>query len=447
VPETWYNPVMQKSYQNVLIVCLVVALGSFALGFGARHFSAQKPGNHRMWLASLTGGRGLSGSPSQTFSAVLESVEDSFVDRITDQRPLTYGALREMMDALDDPNSRFLDPEETRDMLEAEDGLFHGIGAVVHIEATHTAEGERRRAILANVLPGGPANAAGLRVGDVIVKIDDKWVYRPYTELKVAPRGEKVTDASPTEPAIPDTAEVEDFLVYSTQDILRPLSQDGKSLRLLLLGPGGKSLEQVTVETAPTSIRAAQVVKVASGVAEIRIAGFTRTTGPDLDAALAEARRQGARQVVLDMRGCLGGQTERAVQVASRFMDGPVGAVERKQGGANKRFTLTAHRTANAWTGPLAVLVDRSTLGSAELLAGALATKARATLVGARTFGDGLEHTVIPLRDGSSLLMTTGKFYAAGGEAYQAKGIAPGVAVASAPEQMNAARRLLAKKG
>jgi carboxyl-terminal processing protease len=128
-------------------------------------------------------------------------------------------------------------------------------------------------------------------------------------------------------------------------------------------------------------------------------------------------------------------------------VEGPVGTVSRRVAGKDVTVALTAKRAANAWDGPLVVLVNHQTLGAAEMLAGALANKGRATLVGGRTFGDGMEQSILVLKDGSSLVMTTGKLVTSGGQAYQAKGISPGISVASAAEQMPEALRVLARAG
>jgi carboxyl-terminal processing protease len=268
--------------------------------------------------------------------------------------------------------------------------------------------------------------------------------------------GEKPSAAQPgkdSEPApAPDapqavTADPDDAFLFSTHDIMQKLSEDGDTVKLAVMGPQRKSLETLEIVAAPTTVAGATALKSEPGVGEIRIGGLTKTIGPELDRALDTVRAAGAKKLVLDLRGCVGGPTDRAVQVAARFMDGPVGGVERRSGGKNVKLSLTARRTANAWTGPLAVLVDAQTLGAAELLAGALANRESTTLVGRHTFGDGLEQSVVPLKDGSSLVMTTGKFTAANGQGYQARGIIPGIAVATAADQMPAALRELGRGG
>jgi carboxyl-terminal processing protease len=222
---------------------------------------------------------------------------------------------------------------------------------------------------------------------------------------------------------------------------MQRLSQDGKTERLIVMGPGAKSLEALDVTAAATQTRPVEVASGDAGTAEIRISGLTKSVGPELDQAISQAVQSGAKRLVLDLRGCVGGSLERAALVAGRFTDGPLGTVDRKAGKKIVKTQLVAHKTGNEWNGPLVVMVNHSTLGAAEFLAGSLSARHRATLVGARTFGDGLEHTVVVLKDGSSLLMTTGKIYISNGQSYQARGVSPAVAVASAADQASAAMK------
>jgi carboxyl-terminal processing protease len=174
---------------------------------------------------------------------------------------------------------------------------------------------------------------------------------------------------------------------------------------------------------------------------------FTNTVGPELDAGLRRARAAGAKRLVLDLRGSVGGPLERALQVASRFTEGSMGSVERKVNGRLVRSDLKVSRSGEWWDGPVAVLVDGTTLGTAELLASGLDAHRRAPLVGSRTFGDGTEQNVLLLKDGSAMLLTTGKYFQANGATWNTRGVAPKTVVANADGQLKAALRAVKGAG
>jgi carboxyl-terminal processing protease len=425
----------------MVAVFLGVALASF--GLGRLIGSGAHVGDPKNWIASLTGVRGLGNSPSRTFDAVLENLESSFVDRITDERPLSYGAVRQMVDALGDPNSRFLEPWEVADVLEAEDGTFHGIGAILNFEK---ADG-LLKTVVANVLPGSPAEHAGLKPGDVIVRVNDQWVMQaPRRSVRVVPRGTawKPGDGSGKLLPLPkDETELAEVILTSPGATMRLLSTDNATVTLALRTNDPLTLETVSMRTSPTTVKAVETSEPEDGAVTLRIGGFTRTIGPELDAAVAKAKAFGAKRLVLDLRGSVGGPLERSLQVAARFTDGPVGFVERKTAGKLARQPLTVTPSGERWSGPLAVLVDRTTLGTAELLAAALQSRNRATLVGARTFGDGTEQNIIPLKDGSAIQLTTGKYYTTDGIAYNARGVTPRRVVAEAGAQLTEALKAL----
>lgn len=426
---------------HLIIICLAVALASF--GLGRLIGSGSTAGDPKNWIASLAGIRGLGNSPSRTFDAVLDNLESSYVDRITDERPLSYGAVRQMVDALGDPNSRFLEPWEVADVMEAEDGTFHGIGAILSFQK---AEGILKT-VVANVLPGSPAEQAGLKPGDVIVRINDQWVMQaPRRSARIISRGTawKPGDGSGKVVPMPkDETELADAILTSPGATMRLLSTDNATVTLALRTNDPLTLETVTMRTAPTVVRAVVTAEPEDGAVTLRIGGFTRTIGPELDAAIAKAKASGAKRLVLDLRGSVGGPIERSLQVAARFTEGVIGSVERKAGGKLVRQPLNVVPSGERWTGPLAVLVDRTTLGTAELLAAGLQSRNRAALIGARTFGDGTEQNIIPLKDGSAIQLTTGKYYTSDGIAFNTRGVAPRRPVAAAEAQMAEALRAL----
>ncbi len=411
---------MQRKYILFALVSLAVFGISFEYGRKARAHHHTFLRNR--WLASIAT-RGIGGAPSRVFAEVLENLEQGFVDRITDERPLTQGALRGMADALGDSRSRYLTPEEARGLIELQDGTAHGIGAVIE----PVGKAPMRRLVVVSVLPGSPAEKAGLKPGEVIMKIDDKFaLFPPMVRMQLRPRDAdgKVTPGPGTpEPEKPE--EIRDDDIMNLYESYRTLSEDGRSISLVVKGKAPNTLESFAVQTGPTAVRSVETSQPRPDVTLIRIGGFTRTIGPDLDRALARA--SGSKGIVLDLRGCIGGPQDRALQVLSRFADGPMGSVERRTDAGMARAKLAVNRTENAWTGKLVVLADKTTAGNAEWLAGALTASGRAKLVGARTYGDGFERSLIPFRDGSAYLLTTGKYFLPDGKAYAGAGLTPGV--------------------
>ncbi len=399
-----------------------MAIFGLAFGYGRKARVHNHTFLQNRWLASIAT-RGIGGAPSRVFAEVLENLEQGFVDRITDERPLTQGALRGMADALGDSRSRYLTPEEARGLLEMQDGTAHGIGAVIE----PVGKAPMRRLVVVSVLPGSPAEKAGLKSGEVIMKIDDKFaLFPPMVRMQLRPRdaeGKVAPEPGTPEPDKPEDIRDDDILdVYESY---RTLSEDGRRITLVVKGKAPNTLESFTVQTAPTPVRSVDTSQPRSDITLVRIGGFTKTIGPDLDRALAKA--SGSKGIVLDLRGCIGGPHDRALQVLSRFADGPMGSVERRTDAGMARARVAVNRTENAWTGKLVVLADKTTAGNAEWLAGALTASGRAKLVGGKTYGDGFERSLIPFRDGSAYLLTTGKYFLPDGKAYAGAGLTPGV--------------------
>ncbi len=262
-----------------------MAIFGLAFGYGRKARVHNHTFLQNRWLASIAT-RGIGGAPSRVFAEVLENLEQGFVDRITDERPLTQGALRGMADALGDSRSRYLTPEEARGLLEMQDGTAHGIGAVIE----PVGKAPMRRLVVVSVLPGSPAEKAGLKSGEVIMKIDDKFaLFPPMVRMQLRPRdaeGKVAPEPGTPEPDKPEDIRDDDILdVYESY---RTLSEDGRRITLVVKGKAPNTLESFAVQTGPT--RSAPLKHPSRGrISRWFASADSRNHRSDLDRALAKA--------------------------------------------------------------------------------------------------------------------------------------------------------------
>jgi carboxyl-terminal processing protease len=263
---------------------------------------------------------------------------------------------------------------------------FGGIGAIVSLD---TAAG---RAPIERALDGSPAAQAGLQSGDAIVAIDGKPVssMSNATALLGALRG-KV----------------------------------GTRVTLSVLKANAAAPVQLTLVRAVTRDPEVHTANF-DGIAYIALSRFGDTSGKQVAEAAATAAHDGARAIVLDLRGNGGGYGDEAVAVASVFLPpGPIFTEHERSG------TPIVHRATGTpvWTGPLAVLIDGDTASAAEIVAGAVQDVGRGAIVGARSFGKGVVQSIFDLPDGSAMKVTTSRYTTPAGHDIDHVGITPDIPV------------------
>lgn len=309
-----------------------------------------------------------------------------YVDRsATDPRRLAYGAVDGMVASLGDTgHSRFLTPDDVRLLQDLEKGQLEGVGIEVQ-------EREGQVVIVAPI-EGSPAQKAGLKSRDVILKVDGKPV---------------------------------EGLADSVQRILGPA---GTSVTLTILSSSGQTRDV-------TLVRARIDVKTVSWhtlpgmpIAHIRIASFGSGTTEQLRTALSAIGTQGAGGIILDLRDDPGGLLDEAIGVASEFLKTGNVLLEKSGDGAVKPVPVSPTNTVVADT-PLAVLVNGGTASAAEIVAGALQDAGRARLVGETTFGTGTVLGQFSLSDGSAVLLATEEWLTPAGRTIWHNGLAPDLAV------------------
>lgn len=445
---------------------IVLILASFVLGHAARQSykarfeptttkmpfggrTAYEPGTTRSDVGSRSD---IDLRPMETFSLVLRYLNQHYVEQIEESRrkDLTYGTLQNMLDSLKDPYTRFLEPKQKQLVEAAREGRFQGIGAVFGVRRITNEDGVFEQLTVVSVLPGSQAEKAGVKNGDVVAELDGKTVlsYDPLQRtrrlLKAERNGEITRDELIQQLEIEDAKIKDGIMFQKAADRLSAPFEDTCELTLLR----GDKTAKVKVASAELEIEPVRHY-VKDGIGYLYINLFSTSAPDKVAAALADIRKKDATGLVLDVRSNPGGSVTSAMEVARLFAPDKDFAVLSRSAEREEILKIPPARpqdNASIWTKPVVVLVDGGTASAAELLAGALRDAYGATLVGTRTFGLGLEITMLPQRDGSAVEMTTGKFFTPSGKDFHTKGLSVDTEIAD-PEAQLARAKALAKSG
>jgi len=424
---------MKRAFIPVALI--VVVLGSFAVG---RLLRGLWP-SEGLLLArfSANGGDGL--AHVGVFKTVLDVLDKEYYDKISDKRKLAYGAIENMVASLNDPYSEFLTPERRKALDDAERGIFHGLGAVVVRRPARYKNLDYMEVTIAAVVAGGAAHKAGLRSGDVIIRVNDSYVFDLPANVDLDSVDEEAVISLLSLPR-QSMQKVPQFVSY--KEVMDVLSRDGSQVRLVVKRAGESKPIETRVTLAEVKVPAVEWRVLKGSVGYLKINGFTAGCGEEVGKALSELRGRGCGAVIVDLRDNFGGPVDEMRAVAAKLMAGAVGYVHRK---GEPRKLLSAAPEEPVFNGRIAVLVNQGTMGTAELLASALKERKLGVLVGARTFGDGLEQALVPLEDGSAIKLTVGKFLTASGRDFGGRGIEPSYLVSEADRQLAKALELVSR--
>jgi len=323
----------------------------------------------------------------RTFTDVFNQVRINFVEEVDDHE-LINAAIRGMLSELD-PHSTYMEPDEFRQLDNDSKGRYSGIGVEVEIQ--------NRDVKVVYVVEGGAAEQAGVVAGDVITSIDRVDLRKQNLQQAIdGLRGEAGTTVEVT--VRHSNGEVSDL------EIVREF------------------VEVASVFSRP----------VDSDYGYFQITHFTRKTADELleQIEYMQANHAGPlKGVVLDLRSNPGGVLLPAVTIADGFLDG--GLIVTTRGRAENQLEYTAKPGEWLKGVPVVILVDRSTASASEVLAGALQDHKRALIIGQKTFGKGSVQSVLNLRNGSGIRLTTSRYYTPSGRSIQAEGIQPDVEIAA----------------
>ena len=369
-----------SSRSRTLIALIAGAIFGFcgALASGAL---AERPGEPSHAAAAGT----LPWEEASLFAEVYERIKRDYVEDV-DDHVLMERAVRGMVAALD-PHSAYLDSEEFEEIRLSTMGSYTGVGIEVVPD-----DGAVK---VLRPIEGSPAQRAGLKRGDEIVKIDGVDIGGDLAGATARMRG-----------------------------------APGSSVQLSIRRKGSAALLEFTLRRTQVEVSSVTAQTLEPGYGYLHIASFTETTAEDVSHAILRLQRDNhydLKGLILDLRDNPGGVLEAGVAVADDFLnEGVIVSADGRTPEARFRMDATHHGDL-LHGAALVVLVDGGTASASEIVAGALKDHGRALLIGRRTYGKGSVQTVMPLAHGGALKLTTSRYFTPSGASIQGIGIVPDI--------------------
>jgi len=333
--------------------------------------------------------RGKSASPEDTYrhlavyTEVLSRIKSDYVEE-PDMKSVTLGALNGLLESID-PYASYLNADQYKQWLKSKDQHKADVGLVLSKKFGYVG--------IVDAIPGSPAAKAGLSTTDVLETING-----------VATR---------------------DMPLAFAQLLLQ--GDAGTTVELGVLRFRKPEPQKLTLTRAIVEFPAVTAKMLPDQVGLIQVASLEGNRLQDVAAKIEELQKQGAKDLVLDLRHCATGGPEQGTQLANLFLD--KGLITYSEGQKVERHDINADAAADRSHLPLAVIVNRGTADGAEIAAAALLDDKRAEVVGERTYGDAAIRKAITMDDGSAVILSVAKYYSPSGKAIQDTGVTPSVPV------------------
>jgi carboxyl-terminal processing protease len=359
---------MSKSVKTSLLL-----LSFLILGFAVAGAVGVKPGS---------GNEGAYRQMS-VYSEVLSRIRSDYVED-PNLPQVSNGALHGLLEALDSDSS-YLSPDEYK-LYKHFGQPVAGVGAAI---SKRFGYGD-----VISVVPGGPSDKAGLLAGDIIEAVDDKTT----REMSLA--------------------EVAGLMGGPV----------GSVVNLSVVRPSKAQPQKISITREAVKYPSATSKMLESQIGYIRAEGFPKGRAQEIAAHIRDLQKGGATKLILDLRNSGDGDIAEGISTANLFLNhGQIAYVE---GQKYPRQNFTADPSKAVTTLPLVVIVNKSTAGAAEIVAGAILDNARGDVLGDKTFGAGSIQKTIDLQDGGALILSIAKYYTPAGKAIQPAAITPNVLVA-----------------
>lgn len=336
----------------------------------------------------------------RTFTEVFAKIKSDYVEPV-DDKTLLENAIRGMLSGLD-PHSTYLDPDGYKELQVGTTGQFGGLGIEVGMEDGFVK--------VISPIDDTPAQRAGVKAGDLVIRLDD-------TPVKGLTLNEAVK-------------------------IMR--GKPGTAIVLTIVREGEEKPLKISIARDVIKVKSVKSRMLDDGFGYIRITSFQSKTGDNLVDEIESLQKEagkGLKGLVLDLRNNPGGVLSAAVDVSDAFLtSGLIVYTEGRDKESRLKFSATANDILEGR--PIVVLVNGGSASASEIVAGALQDHNRAIIMGSRTFGKGSVQTILPMNTNAALKLTTARYYTPSGRSIQAEGIEPHikldqVTVAQADQSMD----------
>ena len=324
------------------------------------------------------------------YSEVLSRIRSEYVEEPNISQ-VTSGALHGLLESLD-ANSSYLTPAEYKTYKAHKKDGKGDIGAVVSKRFGYGA--------VVSVIPGSPADKAGMEDGDIVEAIEGKST----REMSLA--------------------EIHDLIA----------GEPGSNVSFSVVRARKAEPQKMTITRAVVSIPASTDKMMDAGVGYIKVDALTKGKAQEIAGKVKSLQHDGAKKLILDMRNVAEGDPAEAVATANLFLNH--GVITYLAGQKYDRQNFNADPEKAVTTLPLVVLVNRGTAGPGEIVAAAILDNARGDVLGEKTFGNGSVQKLIEIPDGSALILSIAKYYTPAGKAIEDASVTPNITVASGDEDL-----------
>ncbi|MDP2903683.1 MAG: S41 family peptidase [Methylovulum sp.] len=324
----------------------------------------------------------------RTFTEIFGRIKRDYVEPVSDKK-LLEDAIRGMLSGLD-PHSAYLVADEYQELKEGTTGQFGGLGIEVTMENGFIK--------VVSPIDDTPAQKAGIRAGDLIVRLDDKPV-----------KGMSLADA-----------------------VKMMRGEPGSKILLTIVREGEETPLKISIARDIIKVKSVKSRMLEKGYGYVRISSFQSGTGDNLKEAITALKKENKadlKGLVLDLRNNPGGVLNAAVEVSDAFLkSGLIVYTEGRIENSEMRFSAASDDLID--DAPIVVLINAGSASASEIVAGALQDQKRALIMGEKSFGKGSVQTILPTSNGAAVKLTTARYYTPSGRSIQAEGIEPDITLA-----------------